>query len=545
MRSLVRWGCATTAAFSVLIWLFVALFVCDWSFNLSLGSRCVALATGIVAGIFATIKLARPFVTVRESLEEIALIVERHRGIDSDLVAALQFEQSPANGWESSQLASALVDRVATSTRTLDPFEKFSFEPLPRRLLVLVASLLIVIGGVISLPEHAIAFWNRMQLRTTRYPTKTVIDSITINGQTIQDSLESEVPKFHVPFGKNVYVEVQCRGRLTGSGIARMTSLIGESLNQVQLPASVKNHAVLVGELTHLVDSFRVTFQCGDARSHPVDIIIVPLPMVDVRWEISPPEYAARSMKRQSSKENGQQLTVLEGSTAILQVVCPNKQLSSAWLTVGESRFELVPSGHTESHNVPWTLSEPTRFTNIREALTYEIQVIDRDGLSFEKPIKGQIRLKSDRRPRIVATAATQRVLPTAQPKVDFIATDDFGISMIMAIVRVSHEDGRSSQHEVVVQEVPDLRQPKELIRGQVTIPLSSYELSKGDEVHVTLEATDWRGAGRGEKNISEPITLNVTDINGILLQIGDEDKKSAKQLEEILRREIAVGRDK
>ena len=61
----------------------------------------------------------------------------------------------------------------------------------------------------------------------------------------------------------------------------------------------------------------------------------------------------------------------------------------------------------------------------------------------------------------------------------------------------------------------------------------------------VTLEVTDWRGDLTGQKGLGEPITFAVTDLNGILAQTGDEDKKTAKQLDEILRRELGIGGDK
>ena len=58
----------------------------------------------------------------------------------------------------------------------------------------------------------------------------------------------------------------------------------------------------------------------------------------------------------------------------------------------------------------------------------------------------------------------------------------------------------------------------------------------------MTLEIVDWRGNIPGQKGIGESVTFNVTDLNGILAQTGDEDKKTAKQLDEILRRELGIG---
>jgi hypothetical protein len=214
-------------------------------------------------------------------------------------------------------------------------------------------------------------------------------------------------------------------------------------------------------------------------------------------------------------------------------------------LTAGETTLDLVPSSAGQQSSAAWSLPAQSPFETIREAIKYEIQVVDEDGLSLETPISGQFRLKTDRLPRIVASAVTRQVLPTAQPKLDYAAGDDFGVAKIVAIVQISREDGRTSRHEVVAKVIPAAEQPATMSRGQIAIPLSAYELIKGDEVKVVLEVTDWRGEMAGQNGMGEPITFNVTDLNGILAQTGEEDKKSAKQLDEILRRELGIGGEK
>ena len=139
----------------------------------------------------------------------------------------------------------------------------------------------------------------------------------------------------------------------------------------------------------------------------------------------------------------------------------------------------------------------------------------------------------------------TRQVLPTAQPKIDYAAGDDFGVARIVAVVHLSREDGRTSRHEVVAKVISEREQPQPIVRGQIAIPLSTYELTKGDEVKIVLEVTDWRGEVVGQQGFGEPNTLSVTDLNGILVQTGEEDKKSAKQLDEILRRELGIGGEK
>src|SRR5262245_59914166 len=76
-------------------------FLFDWMLALSRAQRGVLL---IVLGGLALWGLRRfiwPAVVARETDVDLALLVERQQGIDSDLVAALQFESSEARSWGS------------------------------------------------------------------------------------------------------------------------------------------------------------------------------------------------------------------------------------------------------------------------------------------------------------------------------------------------------------------------------------------------------------------------------------------------------------
>ncbi|MBC8114974.1 MAG: hypothetical protein H7062_11380 [Candidatus Saccharimonas sp.] len=557
-RAAVRWGSALCTPLAVALWLLVAAFLCDWSFNLPMGLRAVSLLAWIAGGIWTVQRFAWPLVKVRESEQDVALIVEQHHKIDSDLVAAIQFETPHAENWGSSRLQQAVVDYVAEFSPSLNVYEGFSYRPLPQRATVLGITLVMVLGAALAFPGHAIAFWNRFLLGSAHYPTKTQIQSITVNGQPVPVFHTGETPRVRVPYGQRIEVAVKCGGEVPRAGFVQLSGVKTDAVNRVDLNATTPEAATFAGEITHVADSFRMRFHFGDAVSDPAEVVIVPLPLVDLAWEIEPPKYAASAMKPGETDGGSRQLAVIEGSVAKLKLVCSNKPLKSATLTVGgvsrELRVErqepdkaksVSSSGSRPSSLDSWTLPAGTPFDSIREPLKYEVQVVDEDGFSLETPISGQIRLKPDRLPRVVATAVTRFVLPTALPKLDYAAGDDFGVTKIVAVIHISREDGRTSQHEVVSKTVALADQPQTILRGQVAVPLSPYELMKGDEVKVTLEVTDWRGELPGQKGLGEPITFSVTDLNGILAQTGDEDKKTAKQLDEILRRELGIGGEK
>ena len=544
-RLFVRWGSAVCSLLAFGLLSLVAAFFCDWLFNLSIMPRSGMLIILIATGIWAINRWIGPLVSISESLDDMALLVEQHHRIDSDLVAALQFDQPQAATWGSSRLTTAVVDYVAEFSPSLNVFEGFSYRPLPRRSLLLGATLLLVTGAAAAAPHHAATFWNRLFLGTAHYPTRTRIQSISVSGQEIPVFHPGSSAQVRIPYGVPIVFQAQCEGEIPAAGQATLSALANDSVNRIDLRPGTGTPDIFQGEMTHLTESFRIRFQIGDAFSDPAEVIIVPLPLVDVSWSVTPPRYASATLKQDEFEGGSRQFSVLEGSQARLKLVCVNKTLNSARLTSGDTTYDLLAVGDGPSGKVTWTLPPDTPFETIREPIKYEIQVTDRDGLSLETPIAGQVRLKSDRPPRIAASAVTRHVLPSAQPTLDYAAVDDLGIATITAIVQISREGGEYSRDEMTMKSLGEQEQPTTSLRGQVRIPLASYELSKGDEVKVSLQVTDWRGSLPGQVGEAEAIRFNVTDLNGIFAQTGEEDRKSAKQLDEILRRELGISGEK
>ena len=98
-----RLATAATALAIALLWALAGVFALDWWFqrNIDVWQRLllVGLATGGVAWAFA--RFSRPWLGKREDDMDMALLVQRQAGIDSDLVAALQFQSADAAGWGS------------------------------------------------------------------------------------------------------------------------------------------------------------------------------------------------------------------------------------------------------------------------------------------------------------------------------------------------------------------------------------------------------------------------------------------------------------
>src|SRR5262245_12545308 len=117
-RSMLRWGQAILISLTLLLVVLALLFAADFGLE-RLGMHtttmqrgvliCVALAFWVVISLVYAIPLLRR----SESVTDMALMIEGEQRIDSDLIAALQFESPQSAGWGSHDLQHAVIDYVA------------------------------------------------------------------------------------------------------------------------------------------------------------------------------------------------------------------------------------------------------------------------------------------------------------------------------------------------------------------------------------------------------------------------------------------------
>lgn len=556
-RQLVRLGLAGGALVAgVLITLAVAFFI-DWALEMSRPQRFVSLVLclGVITWVFR--KHALPWLFVRETDVDLALIVERNQHIDSDLVAALQFSSPEAKTWGSTQLETAVIDYVDDFSTHLNVLEGFSYRRLKRRLWTGGTVLVIALLWTAIFPRHVGAFLNRLLLGSAHYPTKTQIarirmnDAITLTREPGEEAVREPVK---APHGEPLAVEILARGVIPADGLVRLTSKTSGTHVEVPLTkAGTPNdkEATFRGELPHLVDSVSYQVYLGDAWTDPLEIHDIPLPVVTVELTPHPPAYAAVRAAESEAHAGSRQIAVIEGSTVDLKVICGNKALTSATLTVpevmmGDSKSSPTwPLAAVDKEKSVWTLQgDDSPFRDIRQPLRYEVQVKDVDGMSLDRPLLGYIRLKTDRIPRVAAAIVSRRVVPAATPKIVYGAADDFGIARITAKLQVQRKDGTTQDSVRQVLTSGD-KTPQTVVRGEYALDLSSLNLEKGDELKITLEAFDYRGDKEPKSSVSEPLVLQVTDREGILAGLQEADEKSAKQLDAIIQRELGIGESK
>lgn len=225
---------AVAIAASVAIAVFWAV---DLKFELSVAQRLVMLGLAAIGLVWSYRRYARELLSVSESLVEVALLVERTHRIDTDLVAALQFEQPEARDWGSSQLETAVIDQVADRGQALDVFEGFSRAPASGRLFWLTIAGGGLVIAMLLFPGHARVLWNRLLLGALHYPTRTHILRIAINDQLVLDSVaQGTAPRRSAAAqSRGLMFLARVEGERPAGGSVRVSSLRGGATRPVDL----------------------------------------------------------------------------------------------------------------------------------------------------------------------------------------------------------------------------------------------------------------------------------------------------------------------
>lgn len=550
-RRWMRRGLAAATAGLVLLSVTATLFLTDWLLEMSRPERMLAIAGAVLLSVLAVRRSVRQWLGKRETELDAALWVERQQQIDSELVAALQFESPQAGQWGSVELEQAVIGRAADIGAKIDVMQGVSIRPLVRRGLWLAASVAAAAAGAWFFPQHAATFADRLLLGTSRYPTATKIDTLRINGQSI--ALRDAQVRVKCPYGQPVDFEAECSGRLPLAGRAELRTRVGGTISLALEPGLAEH--VYRGLLPRLVESVEYELYLGDARTDPGWLDVVPLPVIDLELVVTPPLYL-RANARPDVLSGLRQAAVLEGSQVEL-LIASDKPLRQATLMLDDQPFELTcreartevaveEAGNVSSlqQREHWALAPVgTPLESVTVPVRYSIQVTDTDGLQLERPFGGVIHIKPDDPPRIVASAVTRHVLPAAKPTILFEAADDHGLARVVVRPEVTRADGQvAAAADLPVFVYEESSAPRTLIQQSYRFDLAPLKLVKGDQVKIVLEAADYRGSRQGKVAQAEPIAFEVTDEQGILAALSESDRESARQLQTMIERQLDVG---
>ncbi|MEC8896251.1 MAG: hypothetical protein VX675_07995 [Planctomycetota bacterium] len=583
-RATVRLATAFSGFLAALIWILVGCFLLDWSFKMELAPRFVLILIGLYVLVRSWRRYAGPLLGQSETLLQTALLVEKTKEIDSDLIAALEFENPQAEGWGSAELQEEVKDAVAELSKSLDVSEGFSTGALGKRATAFVLSACLVGSLCVVFPGFGSAFIDRMLFGSAHYPTNTTIETVLVirpevknpeTGGVVFARQETDVikaGKVRSPVGEPLVFEVRCsqknNGKLPEGGTLSFTGTSSASKNLVaEKDKDGKLTGLYTARLSQLIGDMEFKVEAGDAYSEWFSIERIDRPVVEVELAAKAPGYVGdNAVVTENScqlflDDKGQpeqnlscdpgifQVEVQEGGEIKLALTSRKKELKKVVLKIGEENFELENSGRKSRLKRPiWVLKDPkTPLSVVKKRLKYSIEVTDADGLQPELEIAGLIQIRADKPPRVQASLVSRYVLPEAAPMIDLVARDDYDIGKVQVHVEVSRQQQQPEKVDsITVPAKLDVDPARNRFKASPACTLKKYDLKKDDIVRLIVEVTDGRGGElEGESSRSEALSLRVTDRSGLLNAITELDKNSVRQLDAIIEKELGIGDSK
>jgi len=570
-------------------------FAIDWIWELDVWQRGLMLVIAAAGIIWASWRWVLPWLGWQETDLDMALLLERHNNIDSDLIAAVQFEWPEAPQWGSEQLEQAVIDNVAAISPRLSVLRAVPVEVLSARLKWLAAAAALWLVVSVAAPTHVATFVRRLCLLPAHYPTATQIIHLKVNGRQVDPASPAD-SKLRVYYGQPVEFEVHCTGQLPAEGKVELIALQSRLRTTVDLipqqqsdmpePTAAAEGETYRGQLPRLVEDARYQVQIGVGWSERpwlrwlgfvvgsrrgkawtdfATITVSQLPVIQIDHEVYPPTYVTSTGGDPSGQQSGpirlpqglRQISVVEGSRVVLRLYC-DKYLQQAVASVGgqDYSFRRVTDAESADRRDQWVLdTSDCPLANVLAPIRYAVQVVDSEGQSLQQPIEGLIRIQADSPPRIGAGSIIKFVLPNkGRPTIYYQASDDYGIDQIVANWEVQYADGRPADSgQMPIYKLPPGKQPQQKLGGEfpfelARLPLAKAEdkspgkLAKGDVVRVVLQATDYRGRNPGRHSEAEAVVFQVTDEQGILANMAEDDRRALQQIKTMIQRQLGIG---
>ena len=452
-RRWIRWGTAYSALCLTLLLTLAAVCLVDILFEMDVLQRLTVLAMAVTAVVWAVVRFVRPHLGVRESELDLALIVEKENGIDSDLVAAIEFAAPAAPAWGSRELQQAVIDAADSRGRNLHIRQAMDRTMLVHRCQWLTVVVLVCGTGIVAFPEHVAIFLRRVVLGSDHYPTSTVVNRIEINGHVVLAGADQSSPRTtRVAENRAVEFRVLCARRPSAFGEVVVWEAGSRQKRRVRLHRVLRQREPAPGtsaptwytaRLPALMGVLHYEVYLGDAWTNRATIDMIPLPKVELCIVVEPPAYV-ESDRRGEVVLGQSRVTVREGSRVELGVQSVNgKRLQSAWAQVRTSdatlRYELRCA---DNQGLLWSLpsGHAPALDEVLSQIEFEIHVSDADGLQPVQAPGGLVRVQVDAPPDCLAKTLHRVVLPAATPSVEYRLNDDLGVGQVRLEVQVERQ---------------------------------------------------------------------------------------------------------
>ena len=520
-RSVARLGSGVAQWVTAAGWLFLITFGLDWVGKMDTVERVVLLSIEAMALAWLFKKYMLPVIAVRESLIGIAAKIEAHQDVQSDLVAALQFNDANIDQFGSEQLRARVVNDTAQISPGIDYLFGFSRPALWKNLGKSLATVAIIIAVAISVPDYFNIFLRRIALGEESYPTKTVVLSL----ETIEANAVVGRPiTFVVRVDDNKVVPDDGILKIVGKNDAE------SELKLVRI-GTTNEYSVT---LPRVIDDFAVTAIVGDDMGDTKKYDVLQVPRIELEMKADIPAYAVESFNVKSA--GGRIQSVLAGSNVHPVLRSTNNKLRAATIQLGDRVFTLKNEGDD------WRMPiENHPLIGVESTTKYQISVTDTNGISPDRPITGILQVRPDQNPRIAAATVINLVLSGAAPRIKFRAIDDFGIDTVTADITITRV-GMDNSDDTITRMINESKSHAKQIDNTVPIELADYGLKIGDTVLVTLRVTDYRGQQEGVSIPSDPIEFTVTSRANFLAAMRDIDSETDEKLDQIIKAQLGVG---
>lgn len=234
-RWLVRQGAAWAALFTWILWVLAGLLMIDWIGQFPVSQRIVLYAVGLLVLLRVLWKVVLPQLRRRETIQEMALWVERHHRINNDLIASLQFAEAHGRTGGSPQLTARVVQDAASRMANLDWSAGFPWGPFSHRMRSLAATVAVVGLATALFPGHARAFVDRLLLGKLHYPAAPEIRVVAVNQQLVLERLPltpAQPQNAAISRGGPLQFVVKCDGPPPRLREVRLSALAGDLRNR-------------------------------------------------------------------------------------------------------------------------------------------------------------------------------------------------------------------------------------------------------------------------------------------------------------------------
>lgn len=476
----------------------------DWLLRLSLPLRTTLLAAATLA--FITVVWRRLITPLRVPLNDLdlaGLLDRRCPGVGQRVASVLQLPKLIEGRITASP---AMVQAaVLEHAQALDAADLASaFDPkTTRRMLSLLLITGIVAAAFAYFYPDITALWARRWFAGSneRWPQRTYLSLVGLG----------DASRLLVPRGESLSVEVNAQPHFDGQPGNWQLSGRGETLHVVSndTPSTAVPETVAIsyrpadgpakqGSFTHYSDAlFRyeipsvsepldVSITGGDDWLGPIRLEPIPRPGVK-SLSIRATRPGRDEAELHNADDPAATLLFLEGTKLILELTA-DVPLADARVSAKEGVTPALRRIDADRFAADWTM---------KEAQTFEIDLVGEQGGLESKPYYLSIGLLIDRAPRVAirSSGVGRRVTPQARIPLALHAADDFGLASLAVELEqtVLKDEKPEAKTERIAVELPPgtPEAPPTDIDEQPSVALTDYVVAPGTLVKLRGAATD------------------------------------------------------